>query len=137
MHTKGAQCLTSKRTKTKYLNNMKTHKAINGKKLQLLNNLSKKVYEVELVKLKIVHQKPVIFGFFVLQYAKLPMLELYYSFLTNFAISTSLRSLRSPISFPNEEFWLKVIVTNLSIFRSLISSFSFCYSLICDNFLLF
>ena len=44
---------TSKHTETKHMNNEKTHKAINGKLFMRLNNVSIKLYEVELVKSKI------------------------------------------------------------------------------------
>ena len=70
----------SKHTETKYLNNEKTHKAINGKMFQRLNNVSKELYEVELAKSKIGHREPIIVGFFILQYAKLRMFELCYNF---------------------------------------------------------
>ena len=60
----------SRHTETKYLNDEKTHKAINGKLLKRLNSVSKDLYEVELVKSKIEHREPIIVGFFILQYAK-------------------------------------------------------------------
>ncbi|XP_075263345.1 uncharacterized protein LOC142354893, partial [Convolutriloba macropyga] len=37
----------SRHTETKYLNDEKTHKAINGKKFKRLNSVSKEIYEVE------------------------------------------------------------------------------------------
>ena len=74
----------SKHTETKYLNDEKTHKAINGKKFKRLNNVSKELFEVELAKSKIEHREPIIVGFFILQYAKLRMLELYYNFFDRF-----------------------------------------------------
>ena len=40
-------------TETKYLNDEKTHKAINGKLFRRLNSVSKELYEVELVKSKL------------------------------------------------------------------------------------
>ena len=49
-----------------------------------LNNVSKEIYEVELAKSKIEHREPIIVGFFILQYAKLRMLELYYNFFDRF-----------------------------------------------------
>ena len=49
-----------------------------------LNNVSKEIYEVELAKYKIEHREPIIIGFFILQYAKLRMLELYYNFFDKF-----------------------------------------------------
>ena len=60
----------SRHTETKYLNDEKTHKAINGKLFKRLNSVSKELYEVELVKPKIEHREPIIVGFFILQYAK-------------------------------------------------------------------
>ena len=42
------------------------------------------MYEVELAKAEIEHKEPIIVGFFILQYAKLRMLELYYNFFTRF-----------------------------------------------------
>ena len=74
----------SRHTETKYLNDEKTHKAINGKMFKRLNNVSKEIYEVELAKSKIEHREPMIVGFFILQYAKLRMLELYYNFFDRF-----------------------------------------------------
>ena len=38
------------------------------------------ISEVELVKAQIEHRKPILVGFFILQYAKLRMLELYCNF---------------------------------------------------------
>ena len=74
----------SRHTETKYLKDEKTHKAINGKMFKHLNNVSKEIYEVQLAKSKIEHQKPITVGFFILQYAKLRMLELYYTFFNKF-----------------------------------------------------
>ena len=45
----------SRHTETKYLNDEKTHNAINGKLFKRLNSVSKELYEVELVKSKIEH----------------------------------------------------------------------------------
>ena len=74
----------SRHTETKYLNDEKTHKAINGKMFKRLNNVSKEIYEVELAKPKFEHREPIIVGLFILQYAKLRMLELYYNFFDRF-----------------------------------------------------
>ena len=51
------------------------------KKLDHVNN---SLFEVELVKAQIEHKQPIIVGFFILHYAKLRMLELYYNFFTRF-----------------------------------------------------
>ena len=69
---------------TTFLTDGNTHSAIISKlfkKLDLVNNL---LYEVELAKAQIEHKEPVIVGFFILQHAKLRMLELYYNFFTRF-----------------------------------------------------
>ena len=42
------------------------------------------MYEVELAKAEIEHKEPIIVGFFILQFAKLRRLELYYNFFTRF-----------------------------------------------------
>ena len=49
-----------------------------------LNFITDQLYEVELVKSEIKHREPILDGFFILQYAKLRMLELYYNFLRKF-----------------------------------------------------
>ena len=71
-------------TVTKYLSGEKTHAAINSKLFKKLDHVNNSLYEVELVKAQIEHKEPIIVGFFILQYAKLRMLELYYNFFTRF-----------------------------------------------------
>ena len=46
--------------------------------------MNNSLYEVELAKAQIEHKEPILVGFFILQYAKLRSLELYYSFFTRF-----------------------------------------------------
>ena len=46
--------------------------------------MNNSLYEVELAKAEIEHKEPIIVWFFILQYAKLRMLELYYNFITRF-----------------------------------------------------
>ena len=65
----------SRHTITKYLNDEKTHKAINEPLFKRLNTVQKDLYEIELLKSTIEHKEPIIVGFFILQYAKLRMLE--------------------------------------------------------------
>ena len=65
---------------TKYLNDEKTHSAMNSKMFKRLNHITDQLYEVELVKSVIEHREPITVGFFILQNAKLRMLELYYNF---------------------------------------------------------
>ena len=67
----------SRHTITKYLNDEKTHKAINEHFFTRLNTIQKDLYEIELLKSTIEHTEPIIVGFFILQHAKLRMLELY------------------------------------------------------------
>ena len=74
----------SRHTVTKYLSNEKTHSAINSKLFKRLNHITDQLYEVELVKSEIEHREPIIVGFFILQNAKLRLLELYYNFFKKF-----------------------------------------------------
>ena len=74
----------SRHTETLYLNEEKTHKAIKNRLFRRLNSVSRDIYEVELVKSTIEHREPIIVGFFILQYAKLRMLELHYNFFDKF-----------------------------------------------------
>ena len=74
----------SRHTVTKYLSDEKTHAAINSKLLKSLDDLNISLYEFELAKAEIEHKEPINVGFFILQYAKLRILELYYNFFTRF-----------------------------------------------------
>ena len=56
----------SRHTETLYLNEEKTHKAINNRLFRRLNSVSRDIYEVELVKSTIEHREPIIVGFFIL-----------------------------------------------------------------------
>ena len=66
----------SRYTVTEYLNDGKTHSAINRRMFKLLNHITDQLYELELVKSETEHGEPIIMGFSILQYAKLRMLEL-------------------------------------------------------------
>ena len=80
---------------TKYLTDEKTHSAINSKMFKRLNHISDQWYEVELVKPEIERREPIIVGFFILQYAKLRMLEPYYIFFKKkFVTPTSMKNLK-------------------------------------------
>ena len=71
----------SRHTVTKYLTDeKKTHSAINSKMFKRLNLITDRLFEVELIKSEFEHREPIIVGFFILQNAKLRMLELYYDF---------------------------------------------------------
>ena len=74
----------SRHAVTKYLTDEKTHVAINSKLFKKLNHVNNSWYEVELAKAQIERKKPILAGFFILQYAKSQMLELYYNFFTEF-----------------------------------------------------
>ena len=74
----------SRHTITKYLNADKSHKAINEPLFRRLNTVEKDLYELELLKSTNEHREPIIVGFFILQYAKLRILELYYNFFDKF-----------------------------------------------------
>ena len=74
----------SKHTTTKKLNNEKFHKAKIEPLFKRLNTVEKDLFEVELLKATMGHRQRIIVGFFLLQYAKLRMLELYYNFFDKF-----------------------------------------------------
>ena len=74
----------SRHTVTKYLNDEKTHSAVNSRMFKRLNRITDQLFGVELVKPDIEHREPIIFGFFILQYAKQRMLKLYYNFFKKF-----------------------------------------------------
>ena len=74
----------SRHTVTKHLTDEKTHSAINSKMFKRPNHITDQLYEVELVMPEIEHREPIIVGFFILQYVKRRMLELYYKFFKKF-----------------------------------------------------
>ena len=74
----------SRHTVTKHVSDEKTHAAIVSKLFKKLDHVNNLLYEVELAKAQIEHKEPIIASFFILQYAKLRMLELYYNFFTRF-----------------------------------------------------
>ena len=74
----------SRHTITKFLTDEKTLAAINGKLIKRLDHMNNSLYEVELAEAQIEHKEPILVGFFILQNAKLRMLELYYNFFTRF-----------------------------------------------------
>ena len=78
---------------TKYLTDKKTHAAIDSKLFKKLDHVNNSLYEVELTKAQFEHKEPIIVGFFVVQYAKVRMLELYYNFFTNFCDVTKFEEL--------------------------------------------
>ena len=90
----------SRHTVTKYLNDEKTHSAINSKMFKRPNHITDQLYEVELVKSEIEHRELINVGFFILQYAKLRMLELYDNLFKISVTLTSMKNLKGiPIPF--------------------------------------
>ena len=65
---------------TIYTSDEETHTEIIHKMFKRLGYINDHFYEVDLAKSEIEHKKPIIVGFFILQYAKMRMLELYYNF---------------------------------------------------------
>ena len=74
----------SRHTVTKYLNIKKIHSSTNNKLFSRFNFITDQLYEVELVNSEIEHPEPIIVELFILQYAKLTMLELYCFFFRKF-----------------------------------------------------
>ena len=74
----------SRQTVAMYLTNKKTNSAIDSKTFKQLNHITDQRYDVELVRPEIEHREPIIVGFFILQYAKQRMLELYWNFSKQF-----------------------------------------------------
>ena len=75
----------SRHTVTKYLSDKKTRAAINSKLFKKLDHVNNSLYKVELAKEKIEHKDSIIVVFFIFQYAKLRMLELYNKFFAKFS----------------------------------------------------
>ena len=83
----------SKHTETKHLDEKKTNRAINSPFFKQLQYINDSVYGVEHVKAEIEHREPVIVGFFILQYAKLRMLQLYYNFFKQYCDESKIEEL--------------------------------------------
>lgn len=74
----------SRHCQTQYVGEATASTLINNKHFKDYNQLDDKLFEVTNAKGKIVHKEPIVVGFFILQYAKLRMLELYYNFLDRY-----------------------------------------------------
>ena len=61
--------------------------------------MKKELSEVELLKSTIEHREPIIVEFFILQYAKLKMLELYYSFFHNYCDENKFEELETETDY--------------------------------------
>ena len=99
----------SRHTMTKYLNDEKTHSAINSKKFKRLNHITDQLQEVEIVKSELEHREPIIVGLFILQNAKLRLLELYYKFFKKFCDTDKYEELE----FDSDSLYLALCEENL------------------------
>ena len=76
----GYQIIDRSRYTGKVSDRWKTRSAKNSRMFKRLNHITDQLYEVELVKSEVEHRESINVGFFILQYAKLRMLELYCNF---------------------------------------------------------
>ena len=83
----------SRHTVKKYLCDEKTHAAFNSKLFKKLDHVNILLSKIELAKAQIEHNEIIIVAFFVLQGAKLRMLELYNNFFTKFCDVTKFEEL--------------------------------------------
>ena len=72
----------SRHTVTKYLNDEKTHTAIDSKLFKKVNQMNNAIFEIELTKAEIELNEPIIVSFFILQQAKLRIYDLSYNFIS-------------------------------------------------------
>ena len=77
----------------KYFSDEKTHSTINSKLFKKLDHVNLSLYEIELAITQSEDKEPIFVGFFILQYAKLPLLELYYKFFAKFCDANKLEEL--------------------------------------------
>jgi hypothetical protein len=99
----------SKHTNTKYVTDQQVDKMINSKRFRKYNALNDSIHEITLAKQKIVHREPIVVGFFILQYAKLRMLELYYNFFVKYCDP----NLYEEIEMDTDSLYLALGCTNL------------------------
>ena len=80
----------SKHTQTRYMyNKVKVTQMINSPNFKTLEELNNQIFEVESYKKTIVMDNPIQIGFFILQYAKLRMLEFFYDCISKYFIEDS------------------------------------------------
>ena len=77
----------SRRTKTKYTIGPDISKLVNNKFFKSFNDIDKNIFEVDFKNSTVEHKKPLVVGFFILQYAKLTMHELVKNFFDRFCDS--------------------------------------------------
>ena len=80
----------TKHSNTRYMNNkIKISKVINSPTFKTLEKLEDNLFEVETYKNSVTMDNPIQIGFFILQYAKLRMLEFYYDCLRTYLTDNS------------------------------------------------
>ena len=84
----------SRHTVKKYLTDENNHSAKKSKMFKRLNHINDQLYEVQLVKSKTEHRDPIFVGLFILQNAKLRLLELYFKFSKNSMALQILKNLK-------------------------------------------
>ncbi len=95
----GYQLLDRRKHKTvQYAADDTIHKLINKSNFHSYDEITDSVYEVTMSKKTILHKDPIVLGYFILQYAKLRMLELYYNFLDRFCDKIYSRSWKSTLT---------------------------------------
>ena len=110
----------SRHTVTKYLTDKKTHAAINSKMFKQLDHVNVSLDDVELAKAQIEHKEPIIVGFFILQHAKLRMLEPYHNFFTRFCdVISPLINLNLAVKFSANVYWNKAATDDWKVSESL------------------
>ena len=91
---------SSKHTDTKYLEEKKINRAINSTFFKQFQYINDSAYEVEHVKVKAEHREPIVVGFFILQYAKLRILEFYYNFFKQYCDESNFEELEMDTDSP-------------------------------------
>ena len=74
----------SRHTITEFVKGYHVDSFINNRFFKSLSELTDQILEVEMSKARIEQKKTIIFGFFILLYAKITLLQLKYTFLTSF-----------------------------------------------------
>ena len=69
---------------TSFMNIERPHTVINNKLFNRLGHINDQLYEVGLAKSEVENKEPIILLVFILQYAKLRMMELYYNYCIKF-----------------------------------------------------
>ena len=82
----------SRHTVTKFLNDEKTHGAINTNFFKCLDHINDQLYAVELAKAEIEHREPIIVGFLYSNTLNLECWSFTTTFLRDSVTSTNLRS---------------------------------------------